>query len=174
MKIFETQRLVVRRLNLADLDLFAKLHANPNVMDIIPSPVLTKLESKQKLEDIITSYQNPNPEISIWAMETKKGKMFIGACALAFDDPKGIEIGYRVNEEFWGQKYGVEIAQNLIKYAFEYTDTNLVYADVNSQNYKSIKILERFMEYKGKTANKEQDTMDLNYAIKRTSYMLRN
>ena len=171
--IFKTKRCVIRELVASDINVFAKIHANPNIMEIIPAPVLSTLESEEKLDAIIGNYKTKKSNVTVWGIETTEYKKLIGLCALVFDKDNRIEIGYRIDEEFWGKRFGSEITPELINYAFESTNAREVYADVNSQNYKSIKILERVLEYKGKTANSELDVMDLNYGMKRNVWLLK-
>ena len=48
--VFDTTRLSIQELSMNHLDDFYRLHADKDVMNLIPAPVFTYKESKKKLE----------------------------------------------------------------------------------------------------------------------------
>ena len=68
--MFETGRLLVRKLNTNDSKLFFELMSNPNVMNPIPQKVFTKIESDTKLNDLILLEESSKTKI--WCL-TEKG-----------------------------------------------------------------------------------------------------
>lgn len=170
--IFTTKRCNVVPLNLKHKVGYIQLHTNPNVMEPIPVEVYSKDQAVASLEEQILNYQNPQPKLLVWAIQHAKTNDFIGTCALVYKSNNEVEIGYRIMETHWQQKYATEVCKELINHAFASTPAKKVVADVNSTNFKSIRILERFMDYKGKTANRLQDTMDLHYGVLRQHWAL--
>lgn len=171
--VFETKRCKVGALNLVHKEGYKSLLSNPNVMDLIPLEVLNEEEINASLEAQIHNYLNPKPNEHIWAVEDSGLGKFIGTCGVRYQSNGEVEIEFKVLESFWRQKYGTEVCQALIEYVFTHTDAKRVIAIVNSQNFKAIKILERFLDYKGKKADTDLDVMHLHYGALRQQWLLR-
>tara|TARA_R110002050_G_scaffold297339_1_gene458583 strand:+ start:1251 stop:1739 length:489 start_codon:yes stop_codon:yes gene_type:complete len=155
----------------SDLAAFTKLHGNPKVMDIIPAPVLSSEQCMKNLHGIMDNYRSQKSNVLVWGVETKADKSWIGTCALVFEKDNRIEIGYRFDPEYWGRGFGSEIANALIDFAFQTTKAHEVFADVNSVNSNSVKILEKVLSFKGKTENSELGVTDLNFALTRDTWL---
>lgn len=140
--IFETERLIVRKLVLSDLDSFHKLQSNPNVMQFATGDVKTLDEHQKEIADLINTYQKPNNDFWIYTIERKLDHKFVGTLALVKDDEDDDEIGYRFLEKFWGNGYGFEICEGTIQYCKEIGIQKLV-AYVVDKNIASAKILEK-------------------------------
>ena len=141
--IFETQRLTVRLLNKNDGDLFFELMSNPNVMNPIPQKIFTRKESDAKLAELISKVETSNT--IIWSLTESGNNKLIGICGFLKNDENDDEMAYRLIERYWGKGFGTEIAKGLIDYSFEKLKVNKITADVNIENIKSSKILEKFM-----------------------------
>lgn len=91
--IFETERLLIRKLNLQDLEPFHQLESNPNVLKYAAGEVKNFEENKTELLDLIDRYKKHYNDFWIYAIERKSDKKFMGTLALVKD---GIddEIGY--------------------------------------------------------------------------------
>lgn len=172
-KVFSTNRCIVGELNLKHRAGYIALHTNPNVMDPIPAEVMTREEANASLEDQIVNYQDPKPKLHVWAIEDASKETFVGTCAIVYKSADEVEIGFRILEAHWQQKYATEICKELIQFAFDSTAAKRVTAEVSSTNWKSIRVLEHHLDYKGKRANRELDTMDLQYAILRQQWALK-
>ena len=145
--IFETDRLVIKKLSLAHLDDFHELHSDPDVMEKIPAPIYSLDESHTHLNAIIHAYEEPEHRLRIWGIFVKNDGCFVGVCAAIRVSDQSRDIGYRILKRYWGQGLGTEVANGLIGYLR--TDSTLEYltACVDRQNLASIKILERSMTY---------------------------
>ncbi len=140
--IFETERLLIRKLILDDLQAFHQLESNPEVLKYATGEVKDFEKNKNELNDLITKYNKPNNDFWIYAIERKEDKLFIGTVALVkdgFDD----EIGYRFIEKYWGKGYATEICKGLIAYCKELEIPKII-GYVVDENIASAKILERF------------------------------
>ena len=164
MKIFETSRLIIRKLNEADADDYYDMMGNPNVMNLIPTKVMSREESDNHLGYFVNNNQKLLNTI-VWAIETKDENEFIGICAFLKNDEKEDEIGYRLREKFWKQGLGTEIAKGLISYGFEELKMEKITADVAVKNLNSVKILEKFMTLKNEFFNESDNCMDRRYEI---------
>lgn len=167
--IFKTKRLIIRKLTLKDFDGFFDLHSNERVMSMIPSKVLNCNESMNELKMRITHYSDTDSKITVWAVVEKNSNNFIGLCAIIKDEP-GSEIGYRLREKHWNKGFGTEITEGLINFIFNYSDENLIFADVSKSNVASQKILQKFMTSVKETYNASDNCIDIQYQLKRGNY----
>jgi len=168
--MFETGRLLVRKLNTNDSKLFFELMSNPNVMNPIPQKVFTKIESDTKLNDLILLEESSKTKI--WCLTEKGNDSLIGICGLLKNDENDNVIAYRLIERFWGKGYGTEIAKGLIEYSFENLNFEKITADVNIENKKSSKIIEKFMNPVREFFNKEDNCTDRRYEITKKGYKI--
>jgi len=139
--IFETERLLIRKLNIEDLEPFHLLESNPNVLKYATGKVKSLKENKTELLDLIDRYDKTYNDFWIYAIERKSDKKFIGTLALVKD---GIddEIGYRFLEKYWGNGYGFEICEGTIAYCKKLKFNKLV-GYVVDENIASKSILEK-------------------------------
>ncbi|MDW5290565.1 GNAT family N-acetyltransferase [Formosa sp. PL04] len=171
MKIFETDRLIVRRLKASDSDDYYDMMGNPNVMDLVPRQVLSRKESDKHLKDCIDSYQSES-DTKVYGIEIKNKKEFIGLCAFLKNDKNEDEIGYRLREIFWRKGYGSEIAKGLISFGFDKMDMAKITADVDTKNLNSVKILEKFMSSEKEFFNTSDNCIDRRYIILKDNWLL--
>lgn len=115
MMIFETERLLIRKLILEDLNAFHELESNANVLKYADGKPKTFLENKKELKTLISKYSKANNDFWIYAIEEKKENKFIGTVAFVKDNLDD-EIGYRFIEKYWDLGYGSEICKGLISY----------------------------------------------------------
>ena len=133
--IFETKRLRVRKLTILDINDFHKMQSNMNVMCYITGKPATFKESVDKLNLWIERYDS---KVMDWpfAIELICDNNFVGICGIIEDN----EIGYRFLEEFWGNGFGTELVEGIIKYSKKLGLKDLI-AEVIIENIRSFKIL---------------------------------
>lgn len=158
--IFQTERLTIRVLEDADLDLFFDMMGNPNVMNPIPQSVMNRAESDKTFE-VLKSGARGN----VWAVSEKGKPDLIGLCALIKNDENDDELGYRLREQFWGQGYGTELTKGLIDYGFNVMKMDKITADVNIENVRSVKILDKFMTPVRTFFNENDNCTDRRYEL---------
>jgi ribosomal-protein-alanine N-acetyltransferase len=139
--IFETERLIVRKLILDDVISFHEMQSNPNVMRFADGGLKTFDEHSQELSDLIKKYALENNDFWIYAIEKKSDSKFIGTLALV-KDVIDDEIGYRLLEKYWNHGYAFEICEATVVYCKKIGIKKLV-GYVADENVASVKILER-------------------------------
>lgn len=139
--IFETERLIVRKLILSDLNSFHKMQSNRNVMQFADGDVKTLQEHQIEIKKLINLYDKPKNDFWIYAIERKIDKKFVGTLAL-IKDGKNDEIGYRFLEKFWNKGYGFEVCKATIGYCKKIGMQKLVAYCVDA-NIASAKILKK-------------------------------
>jgi ribosomal-protein-alanine N-acetyltransferase len=170
MKIFETDRLIVRKLNETDSDDYYDMMGNPNVMSLVPRKIMSRKESDKHLKDFIDSDQNQS-DTKVWGIELKDGNKFIGLCAFLKNNEDEDEIGYRLREKFWRKGFGTEITKGLISFGFEKMEMKKITADVDTNNLNSVKILEKFMSSEKEFFNESDDCTDRRYKILKNNWL---
>ncbi len=140
--IFETKRLLVRKLEMDDIVPFHEMQGNINVMRYVRDKEMTYEEDKQDLVDLIEKYDIENNDFWIYALERKQDSQFVGSIAFIKDDENQDEIGYRFLEKYWGNGYGNEILKGMIFYAKNVGFKKLI-ACVSPDNIASEKMIQK-------------------------------
>ena len=115
--LLETERLILRRVTLADLDQMAGINGDPEVMRYIgDGSVWTRMQSEARIRRILKVYEI-FPGLGLWIGEEKASRRFIGAYALIYI-PKTVEVevGYRLQKSAWGRGLATEGARALVRY----------------------------------------------------------
>lgn len=140
--IFTTERLLVRKLKMSDLQPFHAMQSNPKVMQYAEGEVKSLKAHEKELGDLIQFYNKPENDFWIYGIERTTDHEFIGTLALVKDDQQEDEIGFRFLEKYWGNGYGFEICKGLILYAKEVNFKKLI-GYVIDVNIASAKILQK-------------------------------
>jgi len=141
----KTKRLILRQWKDEDYEPFARLNADPKVMEYFPS-ILTKVESDVMATTLKTLIsQNA---WGFWVMEEKETGLFVGA--LGLHEPTEnlpflpcVEIGWRLAYEHWGKGYATEAGQEVLRYAFEVLKLEEVVSFTAVVNKRSSALMER-------------------------------
>jgi RimJ/RimL family protein N-acetyltransferase len=138
--IFETKRLIVRKLKLDDFESFHEMHSNFNVMKYVRGKAMTFQENKDELPKLIGFYDILDNDFWIYAIERKEDAVFVGTIAFVKDENMDDEIGYRFLEKYWSKGYGTEIVDGMINYCKKVGFIKLI-ACVANDNVASINII---------------------------------
>ncbi len=120
MIILETERLILRRLAMEDLDALFALYSDPEIRRYFPEGTLTYEETKEELEWFLDGHPR-HPELGLWATIYKPTKQFIGRCGLlpwTIEDREEVEVAYLIDKAFWRQGLGAEAALAITQYGF--------------------------------------------------------
>ena len=166
--IFKTERLLIFALKKSDSEDFFDMMGNPNVMLPIPQKTMTKIESDAKLNELITLVKSASKKI--WSLVETKSNDFIGICGFLKNNDDENEIVYRLREKYWEKGYGTEIAKGLIDSGFKKLNFNLLTADVNIDNIKSVKILDKFFIRDKEFFNKQDNCTDRRYKLTKENW----
>lgn len=143
--ILETNRLLLRRLVMEDLDDLFALYRDPEIRKYFPDGVLTLEETKEELAWFLNGHPE-HPELGLWATIHKETGKFIGRCGLLpweIDVRLEIEIAYLLDKSFWHQGLATEAAQGILKYAFEELNLSRLICLIDPQNIASQRVAER-------------------------------
>ncbi len=142
--ILKTKRLILREFVPEDLNEYAKLDSDPEVMKYISNgKTRTFQEIKGDLERII-KYNSENEGFGLWAAIEKDSNKFIGwFCLKHLDKTAEIEVGYRLIREFWGKGFASEGAKAIVIYGFNKLGLKRIVAVADQGNKASIRVLEK-------------------------------
>ncbi len=158
MKILETERLLLRRLVMDDLDALYKLYSDPEVRKYFPEGVLSYAETQEELEWFLNGHPK-HPELGLWATIHKPSGRFIGRCGLlpwSIEGQNEVEIAYLLDKEFWRQGFAFEGALAIRDYAFKKLGLPRLICLIDPKNTASQKVAEKI----GMTLEKEVDGID--------------
>jgi ribosomal-protein-alanine N-acetyltransferase len=115
-----TPRLRLRAWRAGDREPFARINADPRVMEHFPAP-LGAAESDALLERIRAHFAERG--FGLWAVEVPGGPDFIGFVGLSvpgFEAPftPCVEVGWRLAAEHWGRGYATEAARAALAFGF--------------------------------------------------------
>jgi RimJ/RimL family protein N-acetyltransferase len=140
-----TDRLLLRQWRDADLDPWAAMNADPEVMEHFPS-VMTRQESTAFMTRIRAAIDDRG--WGLWAVEVVGGAPFIGFIGLQpVVDPvmpfDGVEVGWRLARSAWGHGYASEGARAALAYAFEELSLPEVISFTSTTNERSQAVMRR-------------------------------
>jgi ribosomal-protein-alanine N-acetyltransferase len=118
--VLETERLLLRRLTMADLDDLAALYRDPEVRRYFPDGVRTHEQTRAELRWIIDVYYGQYG-YGLWATILKESGAFIGRCGLLpweIDGRTEVEVAYLLDTGHWGRGLATEAARAIVDHAF--------------------------------------------------------
>jgi ribosomal-protein-alanine N-acetyltransferase len=145
MFILETDRLIMRHLQMTDLeDLFA-LYRDPDIRRYFPEGTLTLEETRDELEWFLNGHPE-HPQLGLWATIDKQTDQFIGRCGLlpwTIEDQSEVEVAYLLSKPFWGRGLATEAARAIASYGFEQLGLTRLICLIDPDNRASINVAEK-------------------------------
>ncbi|HZU12092.1 MAG TPA: GNAT family N-acetyltransferase [Chloroflexota bacterium] len=147
MDVFvETERLLLRRLTPADLDLLVELDSDPAVMHFITGGIphsRAEIESEE-LPGFLSYYERYDG-LGFWAAIEKETGTFLGWFHFRpeEDDPTHVELGYRFRASAWGKGYAAEGSRALIEKGFSEQGVQRVMASTMAVHVASRRVMEK-------------------------------
>jgi len=177
----ETERLILRRMTMADVDDLVELNSDPEVTRFINGgrPIPREVIEHDDLPHIIARYERGDG-YGLWAAIEKPTGAFLGWFHLrpAKDGPPDEpELGYRLKRSAWGKGYGTEGSRALIQKAFTELGARRVFASTMTVNVGSWRVMEKaglrfvrtfFQEWPDKIDGDEHG--DVEYALTRADW----
>lgn len=145
MTELRTSRLVLRQWREADLEPFAALNADSEVMRHSPAP-LTRGQSDALAEHARAVIAARG--WGLWALELVQRATFIGFVGLA--EPRfeahftpTVEVGWRLAREHWGNGYATEGARAALGFGFEELGLDEIVSFTAVANERSRRVMQR-------------------------------
>lgn len=144
----ETPRLIIRPLELTDIDGMFEMDNDPEVHKYLGNKPVQTVEKEREYIAFIRQQYVENG-IGRWAIEEKETGNFVGwtGFKLMKERINGhinfIDFGYRLMRKHWRKGYGEESARATLAYGLETYKYNPVYAMTDPENAGSRRILEK-------------------------------
>jgi RimJ/RimL family protein N-acetyltransferase len=141
----ETERLRLRQWIESDREPFARLNADPRVMEFFPN-ILDRAASDAMIDRIQTKIAERG--WGFWAVESKQDKQFIGFVGLQILTANlpfspCVEIGWRLAFEYWGKGYATEAAKAALTVGFDRLELPEIVSFTAIDNRRSSAVMER-------------------------------
>ena len=141
-----TPRLRLRHFRESDLDAYAEMSADPEVMRYIGTGVtLSRPDAWRSMAGMLGHWKLRG--YGMWALELKSNGQFLGRAG--FLDPPGwpgFELGWLLGRPHWGNGYAVEAASAALRYALDELRRDRVISLIRHGNARSIRVAEALGE----------------------------
>lgn len=142
----ETERLVLRMFREDDLEQYARICSDPEVVRYLgDGKTLNRAEAWRQMAMILGHWELRG--YGPWAVEERAGGNLVGR--LGFFKPEGwpdFELGWVLGREYWGKGYATEGARRALAYAFAEMGREHVISLIHPENGGSIRVAERLGE----------------------------
>jgi RimJ/RimL family protein N-acetyltransferase len=151
----ETDRLILRRWKDSDREPFAKINADPRVMEFFPG-CLTREESDDFIDRIEDHFDTHG--FGLFAAELKEDASLIGFIGLHVATFQAhftpcVEIGWRIGADFWGKGLAPEGSRAVVDFGFKRLHLAEIVSFTVPENLPSRRVMEKL----GMTHNPAED-----------------
>ena len=145
MIILATPRLILRRWRESDREPFARMNADPRVMEFFPHP-LSRSDSDAAVDRINAHFDAHG--FGLYAAELSANHRFIGFIGLAVPAFAAgftpcVEIGWRLSPEYWGRGLATEGAREVARFAFTGLGLDSLVSFTVPANRRSRRVMEK-------------------------------
>ena len=141
-KVLETERLLLRRLTMDDVDDLLGIFSDPEAMRFYPST-----RDREGVEDwvrwVLGSYEENG--FGLWACILKDEDRFAGQCGIMPQEVEGKvepEIGWLFLRKYWGRGLASEAARACRDYGFEHLGLGRIISLPAPENIRSCRVAE--------------------------------
>ncbi len=140
-----TARLLLRRWRDSDREPFARMNADPRVMEFMPGSLLRE-ESNAFVARIESHFEQYG--FGLFAAELRRDHAFVGFMGLSVPTFQAhftpcVEIGWRLAADFWGQGLATEGGQEIVRCAFQELGLEVVVSFTATINSRSQHVMEK-------------------------------
>jgi RimJ/RimL family protein N-acetyltransferase len=140
-----TERLRLRQWHERDREPFARLNADPRVMEFFPN-LLDRSASDAMVDRLQSLIANRG--WGVWAVELISTQEFIGFVGLHIPQPElpcspCVEVAWRLAFDYWGKGYASEAARIALRIGFETLDLDEIVSFTAVCNRRSRAVMKR-------------------------------
>ncbi|MFK3959906.1 GNAT family N-acetyltransferase [Guptibacillus hwajinpoensis] len=141
----KSPRLTLRRFQMSDIPPFFSYRSHPEVAKYQSWENYQYEEAEAFVKNQLTQEPNQPGSWFQFAIALADTNQLIGDCALhtLLDEPRIVEVGFTISQDFQGKGYATEAVDALFSYIFETLEKHKVIAFSDVRNHKSIALLER-------------------------------
>ena len=166
MVTIETDRIVLREFTQEDFGALHEGASNINVVRYMTWGPNTEDDSRRFIQYALQT-QIVRPRV-VYQFAITLDEKVIGGCDFNINSTEHAEgeIGYLLNEPYWGNGYATEVARALIKYGFEEHGMHRIIAKCDARNEASSHVMEKcgmkreaYLREHRKTRDGRRDTL---------------
>ncbi len=144
-RVLRTKRLYLRRWLSEDREPFARLNADPRVVEFLPKP-LSREESDAVADRIEAHFQKHG--FGLWAVAIPGITPFAGFIGLSIPRFEAaftpcVEIGWRLDAEYWNRGYATEGARAALEFGFVSLQLKEIVSFTVPGNVRSRRVMEK-------------------------------
>lgn len=164
-----TERLLLRPWRDSDLEPFARMNADREVMMHFPATLEAK-ESNALVAKIRKHFDDHG--FGLWAVEVPYVAPFIGFIGL-WKTPfvarftPCVEVGWRLAQEHWGHGYATEGARAAVRYGFDQLGLEEIVAFTLPRNQASRRVMEKIGMYRHERDDFDHPRLPLGHPMRR-------
>ena len=141
----ETPRLRLRQFVEADLDAYARITADAEVMRYVGGAPLSRDEAWRSLGYLLGHWKIRG--FGLWAAEEKSTGALVGRIGLYHPEGwPGLEVGWLVDRARWGEGFATEGGAAAVAYAFDTLAAGHLISVIEPPNGASIRVAEKLGE----------------------------
>jgi RimJ/RimL family protein N-acetyltransferase len=144
--VLETERLLLRPFSESDLDAYAEMCADPEVMRyLLLGRTFSREESWEHLAAILGHWQLRG--YGLWAVEHRESGDLVGR--IGFLNPEGwpgFELAWTLARPYWGNGYATEGARAAMAHGFLKLKRQRIISLIHPENERSIRLAKRLGE----------------------------
>jgi len=143
----ETERLLLRGWRDGDIEAYARLCADPEVMRFIGNgSTLTREQAGDQISRFVRHWGERG--FGLWAMEEKVSGAFVGFAGLAHQEDWAegghkTEVGWRLVRAFWGRGLATEAAEASVAHGLEHLELERIISIIQPENTASLRVAEK-------------------------------
>jgi RimJ/RimL family protein N-acetyltransferase len=141
MTTLHTERLTLRAFREADLDAYARLCADPEVVRFVGAP-FARAEAWLHIAMMLGHWQLRG--YGMWAVEERSSGTMVGR--IGFYEPEGwpgMELGWMLARSHWGRGLATEGARAALAFAFAVLRKPHVISLIRPENVASVRVAEK-------------------------------
>lgn len=143
--LFKSERLGFRNWNTSDVEKLTRINSNKKVMEFFPS-----LPGRDQTAKFVARMQKMYSEkgYCYFAVDQLEDRCFIGFIGIADQDYDSevtpcIDIGWRLDDQYWNKGYATEGAKRCLTFAFSNLDILKIKSIAPKINLNSIHVMEK-------------------------------
>ncbi len=142
--VLHTERLVLRPFKAADIDDYALMCQDPEVMEFLSADggLLSRAEAWRQMAMFLGHWELRG--FGTWAVEERATGLFVGRIGLHY--PEGWpdrELGWTIARRFWGKGMATEGARAAMEHAFQTLGWPHLVSLIHPNNHRSARVAER-------------------------------
>lgn len=153
--VIETNRMMLRHLEISDVDDLSRVLSDEESMKYYPHP-MTRAKVLHWIEWNIENYRKYG--FGLWAVIRKNDMQFLGDCGITMqniDHHILPEVGYHIIKEYRMNGYATEAAVAAIQYAARQNSIPKIYSYCTVGNIPSISVMKKIGMTEEKTFEKD-------------------